>query len=104
MDQGPVAEARHRLAVGSSQGRPPVSHESAPMAYAIDPYAVVGRVAHGETRWVAIRALGAKWPWLTPEEASAVGRKWLEPYGSSAEPPRAAAADHIGRLWMLANP
>jgi hypothetical protein len=75
-----------------------VSYESTPIAYAIDPYTVEERVVHGETRWVAIRALGAKWPWLTPEEALAVGRKWLEPHGSSAEPPRTVAADRIGHL------
>jgi hypothetical protein len=32
-------------------------------------YAVEERVPPGDTRWVAIRARGAAWSWLTPEEA-----------------------------------
>jgi hypothetical protein len=36
---------------------------------------------HGDTRWVAIRARGAEWSWLTPEEAAELGRQWVEEYG-----------------------
>ena len=39
----------------------------------------------GETRWVAVRARGAEWSWLTPDEAAALGRLWLEKYGNTAE-------------------
>ena len=38
----------------------------------------------GDTRWVAVRARGAEWSWLTPDEAVALGRLWLEKYGSVA--------------------
>ena len=40
---------------------------------------------HGDTRWVAIRARGAEWSWLTPEEAAEIGRHWMEKYGGSAK-------------------
>jgi hypothetical protein len=40
---------------------------------------------HGDTRWVAIRARGAEWSWLTPEEAADLGRQWMEKYGSATE-------------------
>ena len=38
---------------------------------------------HGETVWVAVRARGADWSWLTPEEAVRLGRLWREQYGST---------------------
>jgi hypothetical protein len=60
--------------------------------YAIGPYAVEERKVHSETRWIAIRARGAEWSRLTPEEAAVVGRKWVEQYGGSVEPPRMIAA------------
>jgi hypothetical protein len=31
--------------------------------------------------WVAIRARGAEWSWLTPAEAVRLGRQWIERYG-----------------------
>jgi hypothetical protein len=46
---------------------------------------------HGETVWVAVRARGADWSWLTPEEAVNLGRQWLSRYARPAEP--AAAGD-----------
>ncbi len=55
------------------------------MAHAIGPYSVEERVVHGETNWVAIRARGAEWSWLTPEEAAAIGREWVEKYGARAD-------------------
>jgi len=61
--------------------------------YAIGPYAVEERAVHSGTRWVAIRARGAEWSWLTPAEALAIGRKWVEQYGGPAEPPRMIAAE-----------
>ena len=35
---------------------------------------------HGETVWVAVRARGAEWSWLTKQEAVAIALKWLEAY------------------------
>ena len=37
---------------------------------------------HGETVWVALRARGADWSWLTPEEAVQLGREWIEKYAA----------------------
>ena len=48
---------------------------------------------HGETRWVAIRARGAEWSWLTVEEAVAIGRAWVEKYGSVQQETYLAAAE-----------
>jgi hypothetical protein len=39
----------------------------------------------GDTRWVAVRARGAERSWLTPNEAAALGRLWLEKYGSATK-------------------
>jgi hypothetical protein len=41
---------------------------------------------HGDTRWVAVRARGAEWSWLTPEEAAELGRQWVEAYGGGKTP------------------
>jgi len=54
------------------------------MSHAVGPYSVEERLVHGETRWIAIRARGAEWSWLTPEEAAAIGREWVERYGGTA--------------------
>jgi hypothetical protein len=51
------------------------------MSHAVGPYSVEEKLVHGETRWIAIRARGAEWSWLTPEEAAAIGREWVERYG-----------------------
>ncbi len=48
---------------------------------ATGPYSVEERVVDGETTWVAIRARGAEWSWLTPVEAARLGRLWLSRYG-----------------------
>lgn len=47
---------------------------------------------HGDTVWVAIRARGAEWSWLTTDEAARLGREWAERYGAAA-PGHAAAAE-----------
>jgi hypothetical protein len=47
------------------------------MPDAIAPYQVEERMV-GETRWIAIRARGAEWSWLTTEEAADLGRHWVE--------------------------
>lgn len=44
------------------------------------PFSVEEHV-HGDTMWVAIRARGAEWSWLTPEEAARLGREWVARYG-----------------------
>ena len=42
---------------------------------------------HGDTVWVAIRARGAEWSWLTPQEAARLGREWVEKYGATDRRP-----------------
>jgi hypothetical protein len=39
----------------------------------------------GDTNWVAVRARGAEWSWLTPAEAAELGRLWVEKYGFAAK-------------------
>jgi hypothetical protein len=39
---------------------------------------------HGDTVWIAVRARGADWSWLTPDEAAHLGRHWVEKYGVSS--------------------
>jgi hypothetical protein len=51
------------------------------MSLAVASYVVEERINCGEKPWIAIRARGAEWSWLTPEEAVAIGRAWLEKYG-----------------------
>jgi hypothetical protein len=64
------------------------------MSHAVGPYSVEEHLVHGETRWVAIRARGAEWSWLTPEEAATIGRKWVERYsGGVAATPHLIAAE-----------
>lgn len=55
------------------------------MSEAISAYSVEERTVHGETVWVAIRARGAEWSWLTPAEAVRLGRQWVEKYGSQQD-------------------
>ena len=42
------------------------------------------RIVQGETVWVAIRARGAEWSWLTPAEAARLGQQWVEKYGGES--------------------
>jgi hypothetical protein len=51
------------------------------LSEAIGPYSVEERMLPGEVVWVAIRARGAEWSWLTPAEAAQLGRRWVERYG-----------------------
>jgi len=51
------------------------------MAQPVSPYSVEERIIEGDTEWVAIRARGAEWSWLTPAEAVQLGRQWVERYG-----------------------
>ena len=57
--------------------------EHGEMSEAISPYSVEEQTADGETVWVAIRARGAEWSWLTPAEAAHLGRRWVERYGGA---------------------
>ena len=50
-------------------------------------YVTEKRVVQGDTVWVAIRARGAEWSWLTPAEAVALARHWLEAYGNGESEP-----------------
>jgi hypothetical protein len=54
------------------------------MVHASSRFSVEERVVHGETVWVAIRARGADWSWLTAAEAAQLGRLWVEKYGGAA--------------------
>ena len=36
----------------------------------------------GGVRWIAIRARGAEWSWLTPQEVVELAREWKERYGA----------------------
>lgn len=49
--------------------------------------------AHGDTRWVAVRARGAEWSWLTVEEAAFLGRQWVEQYGGLSTAGAASGRD-----------
>jgi hypothetical protein len=36
----------------------------------------------GGAQWIAIRARGAEWSWLTPQEAAELAQQWKARYGS----------------------
>jgi hypothetical protein len=38
---------------------------------------------HGDTPWIAIRARGAEWSWLTPTDALILARHWIATYDSA---------------------
>ncbi len=59
------------------------------MPQAISSYSVEERILDGGTVWVAIRARGAEWSWLTPVEAAHLGQQWAERYGSRHSRPTA---------------
>ena len=52
---------------------------------AVGPYEVEQRVIGNETRWVAIRARGAEWSFLTPAEAADLGRRLVEQFGRQTD-------------------
>lgn len=53
------------------------------MRDAVAPYQVEERLV-GETRWIAIRARGAEWSYLTTQEAVDLGRNWVDRFGTEA--------------------
>ncbi len=55
------------------------------MSDAVGPYQVEQRIVGDETRWIAIRARGAEWSFLTPVEAADLGRQWVEQFGAKAD-------------------
>jgi hypothetical protein len=63
------------------------------MADAISSYSVEHRIIDGGTEWIAIRARGAEWSWLTPAEAAELGRQWVERYGPTMAPKHMLAAE-----------
>jgi hypothetical protein len=63
------------------------------MSQAVSDYSVEERIVQGETIWVAIRARGAEWSWLTPAEAARLGREWVEKYGHRHEQSDTASSD-----------
>jgi hypothetical protein len=60
------------------------------MSHTVGLYSVEEHSVSGETRWIAIRARGAEWSWLTPAEAATIGRTWVEKY---AQPDRSTRRD-----------
>jgi hypothetical protein len=54
------------------------------MSQAISSYSVEERIIDDGTAWVAIRARGAEWSWLTPAEAANLGQRWVERYAPRA--------------------
>jgi hypothetical protein len=67
------------------------------MPQAISPYSVEEeeRILDGGTAWVAIRARGAGWSWLTPAEAARLGQQWVERYGPRRNRPTATQDELI---------
>jgi hypothetical protein len=53
------------------------------MSDGVAPYQVEERLVEGETRWIAIRARGAEWSYLTADEAADLGRRWVERFGAT---------------------
>jgi len=64
------------------------------MPQVISSYSVEERILDGGTAWVAIRARGAEWSWLTPAEAAHLGQQWAERYGPQHSRPTATNDEH----------
>jgi hypothetical protein len=47
---------------------------------------------HGGTRWVAVRARGAEWSWLTQDDAMQLAQHWMTTYGPKPETPATVSA------------
>jgi len=47
----------------------------------------------GDVRWIALRARGADWSWLTPHEAAELAHQWKERYGAVASDASSQAAN-----------
>jgi hypothetical protein len=58
------------------------------MSEATSSYSVEERSVHGDTVWLAIRARGAEWSWLTPAEAARLarlGRQWVKKFDDQSD-------------------
>jgi hypothetical protein len=53
----------------------------------------------GNTCWVAVRARGAEWSWLTPDEAAELGRLWLEKYGNATKDNSTLTEKHLRLVY-----
>ena len=51
---------------------------------------------HGDTQWIALRARGAEWSWLTPTDALVLARHWMATYGATATTEQAEIASGPG--------
>jgi hypothetical protein len=58
-------------------------HMSSPDAIASSEHLSVQERVVGGVRWVAIRARGADWSWLTPKEAAELAREWKDRYDTA---------------------
>jgi hypothetical protein len=65
------------------------------MPEAVSSYSVEERILDGGTAWVAIRARGAEWSWLTLAEAAHLGQQWVERYGPLRSQPTASRHELI---------
>lgn len=60
----------------------------------------------GDTTWISLRARGAEWSWLLPNEAAKLGAEWVKKYTPSApEVPTktltlSTISDDAGPLWL----
>ena len=71
------------------------------MPQSITSYSVEERILDGGTAWVAVRARGAEWSWLTPAEAADLGQQSVERYGPRHSRPTATDNEH--RLLATAD-
>jgi hypothetical protein len=63
---------------------------------AVGPYEVEQRLVGEETRWIAIRARGAEWSFLTPDEAADLGRQLVERFAKKTDYSRVEAMAPAG--------
>ncbi|MEJ0015951.1 MAG: hypothetical protein WDN25_05195 [Acetobacteraceae bacterium] len=73
----------------------PLMRSELAMPQAIGPYSVEERLIDAGTKWIAIRARGAEWSWLTPDEAVRLGRQWIARFGGTDEIPSAGNDDDL---------
>jgi hypothetical protein len=57
-----------------------MSHSAPGVDPAFSANVIETRLVYGDTVWVGVRARGADWSWLTPDEAVELGRVWIEKY------------------------
>jgi hypothetical protein len=57
---------------------------------------VVEERVHGDTHWVAVRARGAEWSWLTQDDALSLARHLMATYGAAPDRAGLEFASHRG--------